>query len=173
MESPIGNEYLNSSLLPLLPSQTELPSRLGAIASNQANADLTKHSVALGPAPAGKRSGSTLRQATLTTAPKKRMSTIGVASSLGRLYKVLGDLFLLAGRVNDALVWCVVSAPLLQYFFSSTQVCGGVTVVQKLSRFRLACISSRGDGHSFGRRGMDSWTRFSPSYSRNLCKSLY
>ena len=110
MESPIGNEYLNSSLLPLLPSQSELSSHLGgipAISSNQVNADLTKHGVVLGPAPASKRS-TAFRQSTLITpASKKRMSTIGVASSHGRLYKVLGDLFLLAGRIDDASVWCV------------------------------------------------------------------
>src|SRR6266550_8777149 len=83
LESPIGNEYLNSSLLPLLPSQTELPSRLGAIPSNQVNADLTKHSVALGPAPAGRRTPVRRQSTFIAPAPKKRMSTIGVASSHG------------------------------------------------------------------------------------------
>ncbi|ETW85889.1 hypothetical protein HETIRDRAFT_42700 [Heterobasidion irregulare TC 32-1] len=37
--------------------------------------------------------------------PKKRLSGIGVASSHGRLYKVLGDFFLLAGRTEDASIW--------------------------------------------------------------------
>lgn len=35
----------------------------------------------------------------------KRNSAIGVASSPGRLYKVLGDFFLLAGRTEDASIW--------------------------------------------------------------------
>ena len=142
MESPIGNECLNASLLPLLPSQSELSSHLGGIpviSSNQVNADLTKHNVALGPAPAGKRT-TALRQSTPT--PKKRMSVIGVASSHGRLYKVLGDLFLLAGRISDAFAWCVALVSQLQHLFSSVQVHGGVAVIKKLSRSRLACIRS-------------------------------
>lgn len=53
--------------------------------------------------------GSVFRQSTLNAppAPKKRLSSIGVASSHGRLFKVLGDFFLLAGRTEDAAVWYV------------------------------------------------------------------
>ncbi|KAK2466897.1 hypothetical protein APHAL10511_001155 [Amanita phalloides] len=109
LESPVGNEYLNSSLFPLLPSQSEIPGRLGRASapSFQGNADMTRHSIALGSAPFGKRSsvGSSFRQSTLVTPVAKKRMTIGVASSHGRLSKVLGDLFLLAGRVNDASVW--------------------------------------------------------------------
>ena len=48
------------------------------------------------------------RQSTLNvTMPRKRQSLIGAASSHGRLFKVLGDLFTLAGRTEDASVWCV------------------------------------------------------------------
>lgn len=38
---------------------------------------------------------------------KKRQIAIGAASSHGRLFKVLGDFFLLAGRTMDASVWSV------------------------------------------------------------------
>ena len=38
---------------------------------------------------------------------RKRQSLIGAASSHGRLFKVLGDFFILAGRTEDASVWCV------------------------------------------------------------------
>ncbi|KAF8628414.1 hypothetical protein AX15_003936 [Amanita polypyramis BW_CC] len=118
LESPIGNEYLNSSLLPLMPTQSELPSRLsGAISSDRDNQDLARSSFMLNAAPPGRRNsaGSGFRQPTLiTTAPKKRLSTIGVASSHGRLYKVLGDLFLLVGRVDDASVWYTEALQLLK-----------------------------------------------------------
>jgi hypothetical protein len=40
---------------------------------------------------------------------KKRASAIGAVSSHGRLYKVLGDFFLLAGRTEEAAVWFVPS----------------------------------------------------------------
>jgi hypothetical protein len=36
---------------------------------------------------------------------KKRLSTIGAASSHARLYKMLGDFFLLAGRTEDSTIW--------------------------------------------------------------------
>jgi hypothetical protein len=50
---------------------------------------------------------ATLRSSTLSVPPpsKKRNSGIGAASSHGRLFKVLGDLFMLAGRTEDAVVW--------------------------------------------------------------------
>jgi hypothetical protein len=54
---------------------------------------------------------STFRQSTLhmgVTQQKKR-SAIGAASNHGRLFKVMGDLFLLAGRLEDAVVWLVLS----------------------------------------------------------------
>lgn len=56
-------------------------------------------------APTG--SGSPSRQSTLNVPmARKRQSLIGAASSHGRLFKVLGDLFTLAGRTEDATVWC-------------------------------------------------------------------
>jgi hypothetical protein len=51
---------------------------------------------------------ATMRQSSLGVATaRKRQSLIGAASSHGRLFKVLGDFFLLAGRAEDASVWCV------------------------------------------------------------------
>jgi hypothetical protein len=49
-----------------------------------------------------------MRQSSLGVPPsRKRQSLIGAASSHGRLFKVLGDFFILAGRTEDASVWCV------------------------------------------------------------------
>ncbi len=49
-----------------------------------------------------------MRQSSLgVPTARKRQSLIGAASSHGRLFKVLGDFFLLAGRTEDASVWCV------------------------------------------------------------------
>lgn len=42
-----------------------------------------------------------------TVTVRKRQSLIGAASSHGRLFKLLGDFFILAGRTEDASVWCV------------------------------------------------------------------
>jgi hypothetical protein len=50
---------------------------------------------------------STNRQSTLGL-PRK--SAVGAASSHGRLFKVLGDLFLISGRTEDATIWCVLPA---------------------------------------------------------------
>lgn len=38
-------------------------------------------------------------------AAKKRQSTMPPTTSHARLYKILGDLFLLAGRLMDATIW--------------------------------------------------------------------
>jgi hypothetical protein len=49
-----------------------------------------------------------MRQSSLgVPSTRKRQSLIGAASSHGRLFKVLGDLFVLAGRAEDATIWCV------------------------------------------------------------------
>jgi len=117
LESPIGNEYLNSGLFATLPpsrlpsaldpeqrsesppsthSQPELPT-----ISNLRKSSTLKRTSSVGPAL------PSLRQSTLSapTSGKKRTSGIGAASSHGRLFKVLGDTFLLAGRTEDAVVW--------------------------------------------------------------------
>lgn len=123
LESPLGNEYLNSTLFPTLPTSSEIPQQLENGSDSlppfppQSQADLG----ASGPTNRAqanliiKRSSSTgpttntngLRQSTLgaSTAKIKRTSGIGVSSSHGRLFKVLGDFFLLSGRIEDAAVW--------------------------------------------------------------------
>ncbi|KAJ7940592.1 TRAPP II complex [Mycena leptocephala] len=117
LESPAGNEHLNSALMPMLPP-TDLAQpvhngkkrdSLPPLPSHQSQPEI-KPAFNLASAPNMKRNssgGSVFRQSTLNapTAPKKRLSSIGVASSHGRLFKVLGDFFLLAGRTEDAAVW--------------------------------------------------------------------
>lgn len=117
LESPIGNEYLNSGLFATLPP-SQLPSALSleqrsesppsthnqpesSTVSNLRKSSTLKRTSSPGPAL------PSLRQSTLyASAPvKKRTSGIGAASSHGRLFKVLGDTFLLAGRTEDAVVW--------------------------------------------------------------------
>ena len=117
LESPIGNEYLNSGLFAtLLPSQLpgglDLEQRSESPPSNHSQPELStisnlrksstlKRTSSVGPAM------PSLRHSTLSApaSGKKRTSGIGAASSLGRLFKVLGDAFLLAGRTEDAVVW--------------------------------------------------------------------
>ena len=117
LESPVGNEYLNSGLFSTLPP-SQLPSALGLerrsesppSAYNQpdlpAVSNLRKSSALKRTSSAGPTLPS-LRQSTLSApaSGKKRTSGIGAASSHGRLFKVLGDTFLLAGRTEDAAVW--------------------------------------------------------------------
>ena len=117
LESPIGNEYLNSGLFATLPP-SQLPSALDleqrsesppsihsqpelSTVSNLRKSSTLKRTSSAGPAL------PSLRQTTLSTpaSGKKRTSGIGAASSHGRLFKVLGDIFLLAGRTEDAVVW--------------------------------------------------------------------
>ncbi|PPR08068.1 hypothetical protein CVT24_010529 [Panaeolus cyanescens] len=116
LENPIGNEYLNASLLPILPPLSELPSPINGLSSRASTSsathslpDVSKPGFTLSAAPVLKRNASTsanVRQPSLgVQVQKKRLSAIGTASSHGRLYKVLGDLFLLAGRTEDATIW--------------------------------------------------------------------
>ncbi|ESK96998.1 hypercellular protein [Moniliophthora roreri MCA 2997] len=101
LESPLGNEYLNASLLPTLPSLSEVPMSLDQIPplpSHSSQPELSKGGVST---PQMKRNSSL----GVPTVAKKRMSGIGTASSHGRLFKVMGDLFLLSGRTEDALIW--------------------------------------------------------------------
>jgi hypothetical protein len=115
----MGNEYLNSSLLPTIPPLSEIPSPLNGtmkdslppLPSHNSQSDMSKSGFTLSAAPSVKRtssSGLVFRPSNLHAQPaRKRLSSIGVASSHARLFKVLGDLFLLSGRPEDALVWCV------------------------------------------------------------------
>lgn len=120
LESPFGNEYLNSTLMPMLPPLYDLPSPLNSLYKKESLPTLTSHNsqpdisrpFTLNAAPTVKRHATTaatnIRQPNLAIqAQKKRLSTIGTSSSHGRLYKMLGDFFLLAGRVEDAMIWCV------------------------------------------------------------------
>lgn len=117
LESPIGNEYLNSGLFATIPP-SQLPSSLDL--EQRSESPPATHSQPELPTVSNLRKSSTLkrtssagpalpslRQSTLSAlAPgKKRTSGIGAASSHGRLFKVLGDTFLLAGRTEDAVVW--------------------------------------------------------------------
>ncbi|KAF7294900.1 hypothetical protein MIND_01027900 [Mycena indigotica] len=109
LESPAGNEHLNSALMPMLPpSDLALPldngKRRDSLPPIPAQGVLdTKHQY---PSAVVKRTSTSFRQQTLSVPPaKKRLSSIGVASSHGRLFKVLGDFYLLAGRTEEADVW--------------------------------------------------------------------
>lgn len=120
LESPIGNEYLNSALFPTLPSPTEMPLSLNSgnfgYSSYSSQPELDSSGLAA-PGIQIKRSSTAgpginhttsfiQRQSTLgPPAVRKRVSAVGAVSSHGRLYKVLGDFFLLAGRTEDASLW--------------------------------------------------------------------
>lgn len=126
LESPLGNEYLNASLMPTLPPRSEFlsfidglkPDSRPSIPSYDSQPEISKSGFTLGAAPLKRNSSAATthtqaspshRQSQLgpPAASRKRASGIGVASSHGRLFKVLGDLFLLAGRTEDATVWYV------------------------------------------------------------------
>ena len=119
LESPIGNDYLNSTSFPILPPLSELPTSLDnhpkrdtlppLPARNQPEMGTIGKPVAVGLPP--KRNitpGPGFRQSTLASATaKRRLPGIGASSTHGRIFKVLADFFLLAGRNEDAVVWYV------------------------------------------------------------------
>ncbi|KAF6765224.1 TRAPP II complex [Ephemerocybe angulata] len=121
LESPLGNEYLNSGLMPQLPPLSDLPSPLDGSESSRPNSAISLPSFSsqpeiskpfsLGAAPSTLKrnsttTGSSYRQSSLMVpAAKKRLSTIGMSSPLGRLYKMFGDFCLLAGRTEDSIKW--------------------------------------------------------------------
>lgn len=120
LESPLGNEYLNSTLLPTIPNLSEIPSPLNGtkrdslppLPSLNSQPDISKSGFILSAAPTVKRTSSAgpgfrPSNSLPEKVPRKRLSSIGVTSSHARLFKVLGDLFLLAGRPHDALIWYV------------------------------------------------------------------
>jgi hypothetical protein len=136
LESPVGNEYLNSAVLPVLPPLSDMPKPLDNQNKHDSLPPLPPHNKQqeLGSAssspnrqPIAKRTASSTsvyRQASVgVSGPKKRLAGIGVASSHGRLFKVLGDFFLLAGRLDDALVWYVRPTVFFfePYFFSTSR----------------------------------------------------
>ncbi|KAI0636866.1 TRAPP II complex [Trametes polyzona] len=123
LESPLGNEYLNATLFPTLPPASELPRSLDdeprrdslpLLPSHNSQPELTSPGFRA-KSPLGLKRNSTIgpgllpsRHASLPMSPalpKKRPTTIGAASSHGRLFKVLADFFLLAGRLEEATIW--------------------------------------------------------------------
>lgn len=131
LETPLGNEYLNAALFPTLPPPSELPkpldndgstrSSLPPIPLQHSQPELTTGSAILRsmtPSTLSVKRNSSIgpvlpnspyRHTSLPTqATKKRQTAIGAVSSHGRLFKVLGDLFLLAGRTADASIWYAV-----------------------------------------------------------------
>lgn len=128
LETPLGNEYLNAALFPTLPPVSEMPkpiendmplrSSLPPLPSQHSQPELAtgssilraktpttlsvKRNSSIGPGPPT----SPFRQQSLPApGSKKKPLAIGAVSSHGRLFKVLGDFFLLAGRTMDAAVW--------------------------------------------------------------------
>ncbi|KAJ3715606.1 TRAPP II complex [Lentinula guzmanii] len=114
LESPIGNEYLNASLLPVLPLLTDMPPSLDSkdtlppLPSHNSHPEISKSALSK-VTPVMKRNSS-LGVPTV----RKRLSAIGAASSHGRLFKVMADFFLLAGRIEDALIWYTEAIQLLK-----------------------------------------------------------
>ncbi|KAJ4487929.1 TRAPP II complex [Lentinula aciculospora] len=114
LESPLGNEYLNASLFPSLPLLTDMPPSMDSkdtlppLPSHSSQPELSKSALSK-VAPAMKRNSS-LGVPTV----RKRLSAIGAASSHGRLFKVMADCFLLAGRTEDALIWYTEALQLLK-----------------------------------------------------------
>ena len=130
LESPLGNEYLNATLFPHLPPSSEMPRSLDdeprrdslpPLPSHNSQPDLNGQ---IRPkTPSGLKRSSTMgpnllpgRHSSLPASPapgaKKRLTTIGAASAHGRLFKVLADFFLLAGRLEEASIWLVGASPM-------------------------------------------------------------
>ncbi|KAH7926321.1 hypothetical protein BV22DRAFT_1087325 [Leucogyrophana mollusca] len=127
LETPLGNEYLNSTLFPTLPTSSQMPPPLDSdskfdsvphipshssqpeLASSNLTAPsnfLLKRNSSSGPGINSSPSTNPHRQSTLGIPPvKKRSTAVGAVSPHGRLYKVLADFFLLAGRTEDAALW--------------------------------------------------------------------
>ncbi|GBE81971.1 TRAPP II complex [Sparassis latifolia] len=123
LESPLGNEYLNAALFPVLPPPSEMPRSLEAefhahaslppLPSQSSQPELASPNGPLrAKTPLAVKRTSTApgfsghRHASLPVpAAKRRPTAIGAVSSHGRLFKVLGDLFLLSGRLEDSSVW--------------------------------------------------------------------
>ncbi|KIY72144.1 hypothetical protein CYLTODRAFT_434842 [Cylindrobasidium torrendii FP15055 ss-10] len=110
LESPLGNEYLNATLFPNLPPLNELPTPLDGsskpgLPSHNSFPDSKVTQLASPPSMMRTSSAGSRRQSTFGQASRQRYSSIGVASSHGRLFKVLGDFYMIAGRTEDASIW--------------------------------------------------------------------
>ncbi|KAF8590613.1 hypothetical protein K439DRAFT_1382134 [Ramaria rubella] len=137
VESPIGMETLNNNVFPAITSLSDqrnsyesptlsrnsLPSNLSASGnSNQKETGISrsttpvnKRTIALDTSRPGLTPRNASLAATVTPKSTRRQSGIGIPLT-GRLFKLLGDLFLLAGRTSDACVWYGESLSLLSKF---------------------------------------------------------
>lgn len=191
LESPLGNEYLNSSLFPLLPPMSDLPealdniddSKRASLPSYNSNPEL---SAANGPLkrPGGLtlKRNSTMGPGSTPAAPgfrsaslgvqqpaKKRHSGIGAASSHGRLFKTLGDFFLLAGRIEDASVWYNEAIVL---FKASSDPIWYASALEGLATITVLEAWSAGHGlHTSFSNGKEPWTDISEKLAQAV--SLY
>jgi hypothetical protein len=112
LENPVGNEYLHPTAFPILSPLSDMPRPLDAPDKRDSLPRGGRPESVIG-SPVSKSHGvkrnasssSVYRQAVGSSAQKKLLAVIEAASSHGRLFKVLADLFLLAGRIEDALVW--------------------------------------------------------------------
>ncbi|KAL1742926.1 TRAPP II complex [Schizophyllum fasciatum] len=158
LESPQGNEYLNASLMPVLPPLSDIPASLDKgmpdlpirdslppLPTHNSQPDISR-SFTLSPGPQMKRTSSIpSRQSTLglPAASRKRSSGIGVASSPGRLFKVFGDFFLLAGRTADADIWYNEA---LQVFKTSPDTTWQASALEGLATIAVVDAWSAGQG---------------------------
>ncbi|KAG7092479.1 hypothetical protein E1B28_008831 [Marasmius oreades] len=143
LENPLGNEYLNASSLPTLPPLSEMPlsldmtsGRLPTLPSHNSHPEISR--VTSLSAPQMKRNSSL----GVPTA-KKRISGIGAASSDGRLYKVMADLFLLSGRTQDASIWYTEA---LQLFKPSVDSIWQASALEGLATISVLDAWSTGQG---------------------------
>ncbi|KAJ7219315.1 TRAPP II complex [Mycena pura] len=162
LESPAGNEHLNSAMMPMLP-----PPDLAQPVDNGRKRDslpplpqinlAEKPAFNISSASSMKRHSSGFRQPTLNVPPpKKRLSSIGVASSHGRLFKVLGDFFLLAGRTEDAAVWYNEA---LQLFKTSSDAVWQATTLEGMATVTIIDAWSSGQGlNTSTSTSKESWT---------------
>jgi hypothetical protein len=163
---------LNAALFPSLPSPSEQlsfdeTSRRESLLSpnNQPELGVTATSKTL------KRNSSAsagIRQQTLNIPPINKRTSFGVASGHGRLFKVLGDFFLLAGKTEDAAIWYV-NSPHNEHIlrFPVIQACGGRCIIENTARCNMARIGTgrHGNRHSIGGVVIRSWSCPSPSLS--------
>lgn len=121
LETPAGNECLNAALFPVLPAGGDMSTRINShpylpppvsatATSSQFELSLNtsvsanygmKHNSSVGP---GLHPSSSSHRASTLPPLKTRTSAVGITSH-ARLYKVYGDFFLLAGRMQDAKIW--------------------------------------------------------------------
>ncbi|KAF8212193.1 TRAPP II complex [Mycena galopus ATCC 62051] len=158
LESPAGNEHLNSALMPMLPppdlaqpvdngrKRDSLPPLPGHNSQPERSFNLASSTL--------QRNSS--RQSTLgVPSAKKRLSSIGVASSHGRLFKVLGDFYLLAGRTEDAAIWYNEA---LLLFRSSSDAVWQAATLEGMATVSIIDAWAAGQGlHTSTSAGKEPW----------------